>query len=238
MSDFPPWDEPLLLLESTSGGVCHEAEDFPKFLLFSDLLTYFVDLSRLPSQDVLQMFLKYADKADAQKLEVLVSDQGEYAKWASRGSTLCDTLREFPSVQLPSAEVLGRLPAIQSRLYSIASTPRSGGLSLVVGVARVQTVGGARLGLCSGQLQRAALGSSLPAFFRTATSFKLPEDASRPVVMVAVGSGIAPFRGFWQAREQQARAGIPLGPTVLLFGCRTRAMDLLSEETDGYKRWI
>jgi sulfite reductase alpha subunit-like flavoprotein len=241
MSDCPlSEDEPLLLLESSNGRVWHEAEDFPKALLYNDLLTYFVDLSRLPTQEVLQLFLKHADKPDAGKLGVLVDDQDEYDKWAARGNTLIDTLREFPSVHLPSAELLGRLPAIQSRLYSIASTPSLGGgvASLVVGVARIQTAGDDRQGLCSGQLQRAALGSSLPAFFRTAAGFKLPTDASKPVVMVAAGSGIAPFRGFWQQRERQARAGVALGPTVLLFGCRTRAMDLLSNETEKYKRWL
>ena len=182
------------------------------------------------------MFFQYAGKPDAEKLRVLISDQDEYDKWAAKGSTLGDTLREFPSVQLPSADLLGRLPAIQSRLYSIASAPGRGALCLVVGVARVQTVSGARHGLCSGQLQQAALGSSLPAFFRAAPSFKLPADASRPVIMVAAGSGIAPFRGFWQERERQMRAGVAMGPTVLLFGCRTQTMDLLSGETAKYDR--
>jgi len=47
--------------------------------------------------------------------------------------------------------------------------------------------------------------------------FRLPADSSRPVVMFAGGSGIAPFYGFLQARAQQTETG----ENWLLFGTRT-----------------
>ena len=80
--------------------------------------------------------------------------------------------------------------------------------------------------------------------------------------MIAAGSGIAPFRSFWQARLRQAevgqapfpllsilhlatwknslpllflpgaQAGVSLGPMILVFGCRRESMDLLRKETD------
>ena len=104
--DQPSLTDPLLLLESTNGRVWREAEDFPKLLLFEDLLTQVVDLSRLPSQDVLRMMLKNArTKEDQEHLKTLVSNPDKYEAWASKSNSFCDTLREFPSVQLPSAEV-------------------------------------------------------------------------------------------------------------------------------------
>ena len=104
--DLPSLTDPLLLLESTNGRVWREAEDFPKLLLFEDLLRQVVDLSRLPSQDVLRMMLKNArTKEDQEQLKVLVSDPDKYEAWTSKSNSFCDTLREFPSVQLPSAEV-------------------------------------------------------------------------------------------------------------------------------------
>ena len=104
--DLPSLTDPLLLLESTNGRVWREAEDFPKLLLFEDLLTQVVDLSRLPSQDVLRMMLKNArTKDDQEQLKALVSDPDKYEAWTSKCNTFCDTLREFPSVQMPSAEV-------------------------------------------------------------------------------------------------------------------------------------
>ena len=49
--------------------------------------------------------------------------------------------------------------------------------------------------------------------------FSLPQDETRPIVMFAGGAGIAPFRGFLQARAKQTNAG----ENWLFFGTRTRA---------------
>jgi len=259
--DQPSLTDPLLLLESTNGRVWREAEDFPKLLLFEDLLTQVVDLSRLPSQDVLRMMLKNArTKEDQEQLKTLVSNPDKYEAWASKSNSFCDTLREFPSVQLPSAEVMGVVPNIQSRLYSIASASETDRVSLVVGVVEEGSskdgrkgskdelrkgsrdevgrkgsneVGPPWKGLCTGQLLTAEIGHKLPAFFRS-SSFKLPQDPTKPVIMIAAGSGIAPFRSFWQARLRQAEAGLSLGPMILIFGCRRESMDLLRKETDKF----
>ena len=52
------------------------------------------------------MMLKNArTKEDQEQLKTLVSNPDKYEAWASKSNSFCDTLREFPSVQLPSAEV-------------------------------------------------------------------------------------------------------------------------------------
>jgi nitric-oxide synthase len=43
-------------------------------------------------------------------------------------------------------------------------------------------------------------------FCSSAPSFYLPTDVRRPVIMVGPGTGIAPFRGFWQHRMAQLHA--------------------------------
>lgn len=48
-------------------------------------------------------------------------------------------------------------------------------------------------------------------------AFQLPVDDTSPVVLLAGGSGIAPFRSFWQAR-----AGRSFGKTILYLGVQSR----------------
>ncbi|KAI8970136.1 hypothetical protein BDF20DRAFT_106420 [Mycotypha africana] len=59
------------------------------------------------------------------------------------------------------------------------------------------------------------------------SQFKLPRNPTVPVIMVGPGTGVAPFRGFVRERALQKKAGQPVGPTILYFGCRNSAEDFL-----------
>jgi nitric-oxide synthase len=62
----------------------------------------------------------------------------------------------------------------------------------------------------------------------------MPEDTTRPVIMVGPGTGIAPFRGFWEQRQAELTAcrsaASKAGPMWLFFGCRQRELDLYRDE--------
>ena len=38
-------------------------------------------------------------------------------------------------------------------------------------------------------------------YYYRAPAFRLPEDGTRPIILVGPGTGIAPFRSFWQQRK-------------------------------------
>jgi cytochrome P450 / NADPH-cytochrome P450 reductase len=48
-----------------------------------------------------------------------------------------------------------------------------------------------------------------------------------PMIMVGAGTGMAPLRGFLQDRAALAEKGVPVGKSMLFYGCRNSANDLL-----------
>jgi sulfite reductase alpha subunit-like flavoprotein len=139
------------------------------------------------------------------------------------------------------------VPPEHERLYSISSAPTSSTAcqdDLVLTVGDVSYVGtldsGAepvvRDGVGSHWLNHHMVEQSDAVALRVVrpSRFQLPEDASRPVVMFAGGTGISPFRGFLQARAGTGAS--PRAPNVLFYAAR-RADDLLyRDELDAWVR--
>jgi cytochrome P450 / NADPH-cytochrome P450 reductase len=54
---------------------------------------------------------------------------------------------------------------------------------------------------------------------------------------VGAGTGVAPFRGFLQERAALCDQGVPVGPSLLFFGCRSQESELLyADELRDYQR--
>ena len=68
------------------------------------------------------------------------------------------------------------------------------------------------------------------------SKFKLPALGSHPIVMVANGTGIAPFRAFIAERYRLAKLGKPIGKMLLIFGCRGEENFLYREEFENWQR--
>ncbi|KAK6080334.1 NADP/FAD dependent oxidoreductase [Seiridium cupressi] len=62
------------------------------------------------------------------------------------------------------------------------------------------------------------------------SKFKLPTLATTPLIMVAAGTGIAPFRAFIQERQRLKAVGKEVGRMLLFFGCRRPDEDFLYEQ--------
>jgi len=236
LNNNPP-DNRLVSLLVDNGGLWEQVDDFPTEVYFSDLLCYFIDVNQVPSQALLGLLARYTeDKQEKESLTVLANDDEIYDKWREDAKDICSTLQEFVSVNINSALLVSQLSLIKPRRYSIASAPRGQTLSLVVGVVRYQTpTGRPKAGLASAMLETVPVGSNIPGYIKYAKEmhFTLPEDPAWPIIMIAAGSGIAPFRGFWMKRWEQQLEGHTVGKTQLYFGCRKKSMNLLKNETDS-----
>lgn len=83
-------------------------------------------------------------------------------------------------------------------------------------------------GVASNYLAQRHNKDEIICFIRTPQSnFQLPENPETPIIMVGPGTGIAPFRGFLQARRVQKQKGMKVGEAHLYFGCRHPEKDYL-----------
>uniref|UniRef100_A0A672UW42 Nitric oxide synthase n=2 Tax=Neoaves TaxID=3078114 RepID=A0A672UW42_STRHB len=163
----------------------------------------------------------------------------EYEEWKwSKNPTIVEVLEEFPSVQMPSTLLLTQLPLLQPRYYSISSSPEMypGEVHLTVAVVSYRTRDGEgpiHHGVCSSWLNRIQTDEVVPCFVRGAPGFHLPQDPQVPCILIGPGTGIAPFRSFWQQRLFEIQhKGLKPCPMVLVFGCRQSRIDhIYKEET-------
>ncbi|XP_037348505.1 nitric oxide synthase, inducible [Talpa occidentalis] len=200
-------------------------------------LTYFLDITTPPSQLLLRKLSQLAtEEAERQRLEKLCQPS-EYNKWKFTNSpTFLEVLEEFPSLRVSADFLLSQLPLLKPRYYSISSsrdcTPTEVHLTVAVLTYHTQDgQGPLHHGVCSTWLNSLKPQDSVPCFVRSGSSFQLPEDPSRPCILIGPGTGIAPFRSFWQQRLHEAEhKGLRGGRMTLVFGCRRPDEDHLYRE--------
>ena len=122
-----------------------------------------------------------------------------------------------------------RLQALPHREYSIASIPSDGAIELLV--RRMQRPDGTP-GLGSGWLcEHAGIGQRIDLRIRSNRNFH-PPQATRPMILIGNGTGIAGLRA-----HLKARIAAGTGRNCLLFGERNASADrFYGDELDGWLR--
>ena len=177
-----------------------------------EALRYWADLSAPVSRGALQLIASRMDEDDAVRKELeALADPGASkdaaAEFNRKNRNFATFLEHYPSIArvMGLPELLLAVKAISARRYSIASSPLADAKTLKICVGVDVVLRGSNEpfeGLCSGYLKRREPGQHVWLKTRPAPeAFHLPEDHSIPVTMVAAGTGIAPFLGFFEERK-------------------------------------
>lgn len=146
--------------------------------------------------------------------------------------TLVEVIEDFPALRgaLDWPALLDLLTPLRPRHYSISSSPAvdPGHADLMISLlqAPARSGRGIHRGTGSGHLTDVRPGETVYARIQPCRDvFRIETGA--PVVMVAAGTGLAPFRGAVADRAAALAAGTGLAPALCYFGCDAPDADFL-----------
>ena len=182
-------------------------------------------------------FIKFAALAGDADLHALVQpEQSSALERHLYGKDIVDLLRAYPGVITDGQTLIGLLPPLSPRLYSIASSLAAfpGEVHLTVAIVRYRSGGRHRGGVASTWLaDRLATRARAPVYVHRNSRFRLPKDPGTPVIMIGPGTGIAPFRAFLHHRRARGLTG----RSWLFFGDRSAHCDFLyRDELESFLR--
>ncbi|RLQ94220.1 bifunctional cytochrome P450/NADPH--P450 reductase [Falsibacillus albus] len=198
-----------------------------------DLLTNFVELQEPATRSQLRELAAATECPPHKKELEALTQKGVYKEMVlSKRISMLDLLEKYPAVSMDFAGFLALLPGMKPRYYSISSSPKvnedTGSITVSVVRGNSWSGNGEYKGVASNYLAQLDQGDTVTCFLSSPESgFELPESPETPIIMVGPGTGIAPFRGFIQARSAWKREGKALGKAHLYFGCRHSEFDFL-----------
>ncbi|MBB0512658.1 NADPH-dependent assimilatory sulfite reductase flavoprotein subunit [Escherichia coli] len=150
----------------------------------------------------------YATLTRSETLLPLVGDKAKLQHYAAT-TPIVDMVR-FSPAQLDAEALINLLRPLTPRLYSIASSQAEveNEVHVTVGVVRYDVEGRARAGGASSFLaDRVEEEGEVRVFIEHNDNFRLPANPETPVIMIGLGTGIAPFRAFMQQRAADEAPG-------------------------------
>jgi len=179
--------------------VAHEGQTLP----LRDWLLDRRELTRLARPFV----FAHAQRARHDDLDSLVASPVAFPVLLAEHQVV-DVLRRFPAAW-NAQELVAALRPLAPRLYSIASSPKVADDEAHLTVARVdyEAFGHRHFGAASEFLAARDADNRVPVFVESNERFRLPQDASRDIIMIGPGTGVAPFRGFLQDRAATGAKG-------------------------------
>jgi sulfite reductase (NADPH) flavoprotein alpha-component len=200
---------------STDQPVTIEGEE----IKLADLLGSRFEITTL-SKD---MLIKYQELTGDELLDDLIKNEQElYSYYHNRD--LLDLLHDFRGTFTPE-DLISALHPLRPRYYSIASSqsvsPEE--IHLTVKLVKFDLASRIRQGACSTYLINGLdRGAVIRFHLVPAKQFRLPKSNNIPLILIAAGTGIAPFRAFLQERALSSS-----GQIWLIFGEKHEKYDFL-----------
>ncbi|MCS0637300.1 cytochrome P450 [Streptomyces sp. LP05-1] len=197
----------LLSLAPARPGRGPLAVDRP--LTVRELLTHHLDLGHRPGGDRLARLAALNPcPPERAALAALAAEAGD----GPGPATLPELLTTYPALReaLDWAELLELLPPMRPRTYSVSSSPAvdPGHLDLMVSVAPE------RPGTGSAHLAALNPGDTVLARLQPCRDAFRVEHGPRPLILIAAGTGLAPFRGVIADRRALLAANPAAGETA------------------------
>lgn len=212
--------DPDAVLSITPRRTCRDglAVDHP--LTVRELFTRHVELQDRPNAQQLSTLAPLNPCPPEQKSLQALAEQPD-------DRTLLDVIEDHPALReaLSWPALLDLLPPIRPRHYSISSSPAvdPSHADLMVSLLEEPSDRGAFRGAASGFLNSVQPGDPVLARVQPCREvFRVQHDV--PVILVAAGTGLAPFRGAIADRVAQ-HADLP--PALCYFGCDAPNADFL-----------
>ncbi|KAI4109115.1 MAG: hypothetical protein LQ339_001921 [Xanthoria mediterranea] len=256
----PSADQPVQF-ESTNN--MEEADFYPvppapsnklhsKPLTLRKVLIHYLDMRAIPRRSFFSTIAHFTND-DMHKERLLEFTDPQYIDELYDYTTrprrsILEVLQEFDSVKIPWQWAANVLPKLRGRQFSIASggsckciAEGQTNFELLAAIVRYKTVlKRLREGVCTRYITGLEPGTTLNVTLQKGGLGVHESEATRPVIMVGPGTGVAPMRSLiweryhWQqdiAARRQASAEIAsgrlkgIGETVLFYGGRNQEAD-------------
>ncbi|OIK29228.1 bifunctional cytochrome P450/NADPH--P450 reductase [Streptomyces malaysiense] len=200
-----------------------------------ELLTRYVELQDRPTAAQLTVLAELNPCPPERKALRALADDAEALAADHRG--LLDVIEDHPALgeSLTWPVLLDLLPPVRPRHYSVSSSPAGDPHHVDLMVSLLQAPArsgrGTFRGTGSGYLNAVRPGDTVYARIQPCReAFRIDPDAATPVIMIAAGTGLAPFRGAIADRLAHAAQGGELAPALCYFGCDAPDADYLHGE--------
>ncbi|KAJ0394625.1 hypothetical protein P43SY_006462 [Pythium insidiosum] len=239
-------------VEPTPGKKTAAPGRFPPVATLRELLSSHVDLQASPKKAALRTLATCCtDDEERARMLVLSSKSGAdaFKRFVTEQQlSVVELLHLFPSCRPSLDTLLSLLPQLMPRFYSIATSPlvdaNKIGIAFTVVDERIEPHGIQRRGLCTTWLESVAQpwlaagpapssAVSVPIFLRPTRDFTLPASHEWPLLLIGPGTGVAPFMGFLQHRQQEVSRRVAVASEVC-SGCWRGDMELELTEDDEF----